>query len=155
RQPHSARGQRHAGRRLARSEARFDHGRPDWSAIALEHGAARSALQGPGINHISGRQVDDREEVKPRRLLFRTRGVSRGRETASRSESTAMSIDILPHDAHNARLLANAHPPDWANPEPAPRYNLVVLGAGTAGLVTAAGAAGLDAKVALVERYLM
>jgi pyruvate/2-oxoglutarate dehydrogenase complex dihydrolipoamide dehydrogenase (E3) component len=41
------------------------------------------------------------------------------------------------------------------NPEPAGRYNLVVLGAGTAGLVTAAGAAGLGAKVALVERHLM
>lgn len=44
---------------------------------------------------------------------------------------------------------------DWKNPAPAPRYNLVVLGAGTAGLVTAAGAAGLGARVALVERGLM
>jgi pyruvate/2-oxoglutarate dehydrogenase complex dihydrolipoamide dehydrogenase (E3) component len=34
-------------------------------------------------------------------------------------------------------------------------YNLVVIGAGTAGLVTAAGAAGLGAKVALIERYLL
>ncbi|MDZ4288551.1 MAG: mercuric reductase, partial [Prosthecobacter sp.] len=32
---------------------------------------------------------------------------------------------------------------------------LVVIGGGTAGLVTAAGAAGLGAKVALVERHLM
>ncbi len=46
-------------------------------------------------------------------------------------------------------------PADWSNPQPAPRYNLVVIGAGTAGLVTAAGAAGLGAKVALVERELM
>jgi heterodisulfide reductase subunit A-like polyferredoxin len=35
------------------------------------------------------------------------------------------------------------------------RYNLVVIGAGTAGLVTAAGAAGLGARVALVESNLM
>ncbi len=35
------------------------------------------------------------------------------------------------------------------------QYNLVVLGAGTAGLVTAAGAAGLGARVALVERHKM
>ena len=35
------------------------------------------------------------------------------------------------------------------------RYNLVVVGAGTAGLVAAAGAAGLGAKVALVEKHLM
>ena len=44
---------------------------------------------------------------------------------------------------------------DWVNPEPAPRYNLVVIGAGTAGLVTAAGAAGLGAKVALIEKSLL
>jgi pyruvate/2-oxoglutarate dehydrogenase complex dihydrolipoamide dehydrogenase (E3) component len=31
----------------------------------------------------------------------------------------------------------------------------VVIGAGTAGLVTAAGAAGLGAKVALIERDLL
>src|ERR1700757_2572798 len=58
-------------------------------------------------------------------------------------------------DEHDARLLANVHPADWINPEPAARYNLVVIGAGTAGLVGAAGAAGLGARVALVERELM
>src|SRR5438876_7230455 len=62
---------------------------------------------------------------------------------------------VKPADAHNARLVSNVHPSDWENPKPAPRYNLVVIGAGTAGLVTAAGAAGLGAKVALVERHLM
>src|SRR5712671_6555987 len=60
-----------------------------------------------------------------------------------------------PPDEYDARLLANVHPAGWINPEPAPRYNLVVIGAGTAGLVSAAGAAGLGAKVALVERRLM
>src|SRR6266571_2077135 len=34
-------------------------------------------------------------------------------------------------------------------------YNVVVIGAGTAGLVTAAGTAGLGGRVALVERDLM
>ncbi len=62
---------------------------------------------------------------------------------------------IRPSDEHNARLVGNVHPPDWVNPEPAGRYNLVVIGAGTAGLVTAAGAAGLGARVALIERHLM
>jgi pyruvate/2-oxoglutarate dehydrogenase complex dihydrolipoamide dehydrogenase (E3) component len=51
--------------------------------------------------------------------------------------------------------VAHVHPPDWINPTPAGRYNLVVIGAGTAGLVSAIGAAGLGAKVALVERHLM
>jgi pyruvate/2-oxoglutarate dehydrogenase complex dihydrolipoamide dehydrogenase (E3) component len=66
-----------------------------------------------------------------------------------------MAVDVLPHDAQNALLLANVHPPDWRQPTPAPRYNLVVIGAGTAGLVTAAGAAGLGARVALIERNLL
>jgi pyruvate/2-oxoglutarate dehydrogenase complex dihydrolipoamide dehydrogenase (E3) component len=51
------------------------------------------------------------------------------------------------------QLAAYTRPADWANPVPAGRYNLVVLGAGPAGLVCAAGAAGLGAKVALVEKH--
>jgi pyruvate/2-oxoglutarate dehydrogenase complex dihydrolipoamide dehydrogenase (E3) component len=62
---------------------------------------------------------------------------------------------VIPQDEYNTLLEDNFHPPDWVNPEPAARYNLVVIGAGTAGLVTAAGAAGLGAKVALVEKHLM
>jgi pyruvate/2-oxoglutarate dehydrogenase complex dihydrolipoamide dehydrogenase (E3) component len=62
---------------------------------------------------------------------------------------------VEPLDAFNRELLENVHPPGWVNPEPAPRYHLVVIGAGTAGLVSAAGAAGLGAKVALIERHLM
>ncbi len=62
---------------------------------------------------------------------------------------------LEPADAHNAALLAHVHPADYRNPEPAPRYNLLVLGAGSAGLITAAVAAGLGAKVALIERNLM
>jgi pyruvate/2-oxoglutarate dehydrogenase complex dihydrolipoamide dehydrogenase (E3) component len=62
------------------------------------------------------------------------------------------ALRLLPDDEHNRQLLANVHPPDWVNPKPAERYNLVVIGAGTAGLVTAAGAAGLGARVALIER---
>ncbi len=63
--------------------------------------------------------------------------------------------EIPLRDEYDATLVSNVHPPDWVNPEPAPRYNLVVIGAGTAGLVTAAGAAGLGAKVALLERSLL
>lgn len=62
---------------------------------------------------------------------------------------------VYPQDRFNEKLLANVCPSDWQNPTPASRYNLVVIGAGTAGLVTAAGAAGMGAKVALVEQHLM
>jgi pyruvate/2-oxoglutarate dehydrogenase complex dihydrolipoamide dehydrogenase (E3) component len=64
-------------------------------------------------------------------------------------------LTLLPDDEHNRALVRNVHPGDWMNPIPASRYNLVVIGAGTAGLVSAAGAAGLGAKVALVERAFL
>src|SRR5215831_2464603 len=72
-----------------------------------------------------------------------------------RADAATAQTLILPADAHNRTLLENVHPLNWMNPTPTGRYNLVVLGAGTAGLVSAAGAAGLGAKVALVERHLM
>ena len=62
---------------------------------------------------------------------------------------------MLPQDQFNLELVNNVHPPQWRNPTPTGRYNLVVIGAGTAGLITAAIAAALGAKVALVERHLM
>ena len=62
---------------------------------------------------------------------------------------------MLVDDEHDRRLIENCHPSRWINPVPAAKYNLVVIGAGTAGLVSAAGAAGLGAKVALIERNLL
>lgn len=62
---------------------------------------------------------------------------------------------LQPFDQHNQKLQSEVAPTNWVNPQPAERYNLVVVGAGTAGLVAAASAAGLGAKVALVERDLM
>ncbi|MGH8296347.1 MAG: FAD-dependent oxidoreductase, partial [Steroidobacteraceae bacterium] len=46
-------------------------------------------------------------------------------------------------------------PPGYRNPEPAKRYNLVVIGAGPAGLVTSMAAVSLGARVALIERHAM
>ena len=62
---------------------------------------------------------------------------------------------VLPDDEHNRMLVGNVHPANWVNPEPADRYNIVVIGAGTAGLITAVIAASLGAKVALIEKHLM
>ena len=73
------------------------------------------------------------------------------------SDEAFQPFDVLPDDRYNRVLLDRVHPSDWNNPTPAERYDLVVIGAGTAGLVVAAGAAGLGLglKVALVERHLM
>lgn len=65
------------------------------------------------------------------------------------------TLRINPMDEFNRELIENVHPPKWVNPQPSGRYNLVVLGAGTAGLVAAAGAAGLGAKVALIEKQFL
>jgi pyruvate/2-oxoglutarate dehydrogenase complex dihydrolipoamide dehydrogenase (E3) component len=55
-------------------------------------------------------------------------------------------------DDDNHTLDGLVRPPDWRNPRPKGTYDLVVIGGGTAGLVSAVGAAGLGARVALVER---
>jgi pyruvate/2-oxoglutarate dehydrogenase complex dihydrolipoamide dehydrogenase (E3) component len=68
---------------------------------------------------------------------------------------SVLAPQVLPADEFNRTLVENAHPLAWKNPQPPGRYNLVVIGAGTAGLVSAAGAAQLGARVALIERHLM
>lgn len=73
----------------------------------------------------------------------------------SRPPDELPRLVVEPWDAYNRALVNNVHPTGWVPPVPAGRYNLVVIGAGTAGLVTAVGAVGLGAKVALIERDLM
>jgi pyruvate/2-oxoglutarate dehydrogenase complex dihydrolipoamide dehydrogenase (E3) component len=69
--------------------------------------------------------------------------------------SKQWKFEVQPADEHNRQLLNNVHPADWQNPMPEGRYNLVAIGAGTAGLIAAIGTAGLGGKVALIERHLM
>src|SRR5437870_5521208 len=64
-------------------------------------------------------------------------------------------VIVHPNDEHNQKLVSNVRPPDWVNPDPTGTYNIVVIGAGTAGLVTAVIAAAVGAKVALIEKHLM
>src|SRR5687767_5988948 len=66
-----------------------------------------------------------------------------------------MPPDLHPSDEHNAELLANAHPPGWKNPTPSGPYNLVAIGGGTVGIISALGTAGLGGKAALIERHLL
>ncbi len=73
----------------------------------------------------------------------------------SPDDRSASHSPVEPLDAPNRELLANVRPDGWTNPEPDGVYDLVVIGAGTAGLVSAAGAAGLGARVALIERNML
>ena len=44
---------------------------------------------------------------------------------------------LIVGDPYDKQLIENCRPSEWANPIPAGNYNLVVIGAGTAGLVSA------------------
>lgn len=60
-----------------------------------------------------------------------------------------------PQDAYEHERLAHVHPQAWNNPTPAARYQLLIAGAGSAGLVAAEAAAALGVRVALIERHLL
>lgn len=66
-------------------------------------------------------------------------------------------MDFNQADPFNQALLAQVHPTHWQNPSPVSRYDLVVIGGGTAGLVTAIGTAELNLglKIALIEKSLL
>lgn len=68
-----------------------------------------------------------------------------------RSDSAAMRAS----DPVERERMENVRPAGWHNPLPRQRYDLVIVGAGTAGLVAARAAAGSGAAVALVERHLL
>jgi len=55
-------------------------------------------------------------------------------------------LEVKPLDQHNIHLLDQVHPPKWQNPTPEGTYNVVVIGAGCGGLVTAAATAGLGGR---------
>lgn len=58
-------------------------------------------------------------------------------------------------DIANADMFDRARPINWVDPDAKDQYDMVVIGAGAGGLVTAAGSRGMGAKVALIERGFM
>lgn len=62
---------------------------------------------------------------------------------------------LTPDDSFNRELVSQTHPADWTNPTPAGKYDLVAIGGGTAGIISALFPAGLDGKSALIERHLL
>ncbi len=93
------------------------------------------------------RSIDTETEAE---AVTGTSSTAVGATASSPTSSPAAppDYDMLP----DARLRTNVAPADWANPVPHDKYDLVVVGGGTGGLVTAAIAVALGARVALVER---
>lgn len=69
-------------------------------------------------------------------------------------EAPQLDPRLTPFDEHNRLLRQRVRPPSWSNPAPQKRYDLVVVGAGTAGLVASAIAAEMGARVAMIESGL-
>lgn len=67
---------------------------------------------------------------------------------------------VWPLDKFNTQLLDNVHPPAWQDPkvhnsDGSYTYDMVVIGGGTGGLITAAGSAGVGARVAMIEEHML
>ncbi|GAB6908336.1 mercuric reductase [Desulfosarcina cetonica] len=88
-----------------------------------------------------------------RRMTLQPDIPERDPDLASFEQVDPETCGVSPLDAYNTRMLDLLHPKVWVDPKPKPSYNLVVIGAG--GLVSAAGAAGVGARVALIESHLL
>src|SRR5260370_23377687 len=64
-----------------------------------------------------------------------------------------MKVELFPLDTNNQRTINQGHPPDWRNP-PGGNYELVVIGGGPAGLVSAMTVAAAGHRVAMTEQFL-
>lgn len=131
---------------LARGGASADTARWVMSAVGLAATAAVTLY----VTRLAGKAVGRLTQADLPNSSRKERG-----QTHPQPRPASRLAPVWPLDEHNRRWLTHVHPPDWENPEPQGRYNLLVVGAGPAGLVAAAGAAGVGAKVALVEKQLM
>ncbi len=65
-----------------------------------------------------------------------------------------MALNPIP-DADRDELMAYARPAGWRNPDPKRPYDLLVIGAGPAGVAAVEAAIEGGAKVALIENHLL
>src|SRR5262249_14207509 len=90
---------------------------------------------------------------------FAPRGIQRRLavvwDRATKTMLDAPAVTLAYADPHEREHLANVSPTPWRNPTPRSRYDLVIIGAGPAGLVAARVARSLGASVALIERHLL
>lgn len=70
-------------------------------------------------------------------------------------EKAADYIPDMLFDEHNCDMFDNVHPINWVDPKERGKYDIIAIGGGAGGLVTAAVASYMGAKAALIERTYM
>src|SRR5580704_3164776 len=157
----SARGAARVLRSLPRHDARIEA--PEW----IQSDPARHGRRRVGVGRIfrsrSGRHRPDAREPSLGLDLEADARLSADRHGSAQGGFHGWLAVILAPPVAAAdeatrlkhEFLENVHPASWQNPEPCAVYDLVILGAGPAGLLAAHGAAILGRKVALIERDLL
>jgi pyruvate/2-oxoglutarate dehydrogenase complex dihydrolipoamide dehydrogenase (E3) component len=118
-----------------------------------DHGTAARKPDGSAVSWADF--VAPLASVQAQTLTLQPAIPERDPDLATFAQVDIGTCGISPLDEHNARLLDDVHPKGWVDPTPKSTYNLVVIGAGAGGLVSAAGAAGVGARVALIESHLL
>ena len=118
-----------------------------------DHGMAAHRADGSAVSWADFVAPLASEKDQP--FSFQPAVPERDPNLASFTQVDLGGCGIAPLDENNLSLLDNVHPKQWLAPTPKPSYNLVVIGAGSGGLVSAAGAAGIGARVALIESHLL
>jgi pyruvate/2-oxoglutarate dehydrogenase complex dihydrolipoamide dehydrogenase (E3) component len=118
-----------------------------------DHGMAARRADGTAVSWADfvAPLVSERDQP----FSFQPLVPERDPDLASFAQVELEASGMVPLDENNLRLLDNVRPKQWFDPTPKPSYNLVVIGAGAGGLVSAAGAAGVGARVALIESHLL
>ena len=98
------------------------------------------------MGHSKGNRPTPQAAVQPF-VIQRQRSMG-WKEPWNKRDTHDVHPMLQPFDEYNQTLERNARRLYWTPPQPAARYHLVAIGAGTAGPVTAAGAAGLGAEAA-------
>ncbi len=75
--------------------------------------------------------------------------------SAAGLEDDARSLNVWPLDEHNIRTLDAVHPLVWEDPEEPPaEYDLIAIGAGAGGLVSAKQSGRRGARSAMISEHL-
>eukprot|EP00965_Chrysotila_dentata_P223697 6193727-Pleurochrysis_carterae.AAC.1 len=77
-----------------------------------------------------------------------------GAVAATADTDAAKALGIWPLDEHNTTLLNAVHPKNWPDPIPRDEYDLIVIGSGAGGLVSAKQSARRGAHVAMISEHL-